>query len=155
MESSTIKLKIFHSKPLPSVVDKYLRLTNERVHSNNHDVKEICLSVNLLDRFIQGELLNLVVLTLYPANEGYTLALKIQDALENETALIPYDDNELLNFIDNQQLPPMLVELLEEVGAHVFYDGCVFVEVRDFREISSKLSWHVLLKPTFQVCSFT
>ncbi len=111
--------------------------------------------MNLLDRFIQGELLNLVVLTLYPANEGYTLALKIQDALENETALIPYDDNELLNFIDNQQLPPMLVELLEEVGAHVFYDGCVFVEVRDFREISSKLSWHVLLKPTFQVCSFT
>ena len=112
--------------------------------------QDVRLSVNLLDRFVQGESLNVVVLTLYSPSEGYTLALKIYDALENETSLIPYHEDELLNCIDNQQLPPVLVELLEEVGAQVFYDGCVFVEVRDCRE-NSKLSWHVLLKPSSQV----
>lgn len=109
------------------------------------------MSVSLLDRFIEGEFLNQLVLTLYPADKGYTLALKIQNALENETALIPYEEDELLNCIDNQQLPPVLIEILEEAGAQVFYDGCVFVEVRDLRA-GKKTSWNVLLKPTPQVC---
>ena len=89
-------------------------------------------------------------MTLYPGNEGYTLALKIQNALEKQTVRIPYEEDELLKCIDNQQLPPGLVELLEETGAQVFYDGCVFVEVKDYRE-NTKHSWNVLLKPTPQV----
>lgn len=93
-------------------------------------------------------------MTLYPGNEGYTLALKIQNALEKQTVRIPYEEDELLKCLDNQQLPPVLVELLEEAGAQVFYDGCVFVEVKDYRE-STKHSWNVLLKPTPQVNTFT
>ena len=114
----------------------------------------MCLSASLLDRFVRESdaTLNVVVLTLYPSNEGYTLALKIQDALENETAMIPYREDELLKCVDSQQLPPVLVELLEQIGAHcVFYDGCVFLEVRDFRQSSKTGPWHVLLKPTLQV----
>ena len=112
--------------------------------------QDVRLSVNLLDRFVQGESLNQVVITLYPRDKGYTLALKIQNTLESETAPIPYEEDELLNCIDNQQLPPVLVELLEEAGADVFYDGCVFVEVKDLRE-NSKQTWNVLLKPSPQV----
>lgn len=110
--------------------------------------------MNLLDRFVQGETLNQVVITLYPREEGYTLALKIRNTLENETALIPYEEDELLNCIDSQQLPPVLVELLEEAGADVFYDGCVFVEVKDLRDSSNKQTWNVLLKPSPQVVLF-
>lgn len=91
------------------------------------------------------------MITLHPQDEGYTLALKIHNTLENETALIPYEEDELLSCIDSQQLPPVLVELLEEVGADVFYDGCVFVEVLDHRE-SLKQAWNVLLRPSPQVC---
>lgn len=103
-----------------------------------------------MGRFVQGEMLNFVVLTLYPEHEGYTLALKIRDALENETAPIPYKEDELLKCIDNQQLPAVLIELLDEVGAEVFYGGCVFLEVRDYRSPTHN-SWHILLKPTYQV----
>lgn len=99
---------------------------------------------------MQGESLNQVVVTLYPEEQGYTLALKIHNTVEGETGHIPYEEDELLKCIDNQELPPILVELLEEVGAQVFYDGCVFVEVRDLRE-SSKHPWNVLLKPNPQV----
>ena len=112
--------------------------------------QDVSLSANLLDRFVQGECLNQVVLTLYPADQGYTLTLRIQNNLENETSKIPYEEDELLKCIDNQQLPPVLVELLEEAGAQVFYNGCVFVEVRDLRD-SLKQSWNVLLKPSPQV----
>jgi hypothetical protein len=106
----------------------------------------------LLDRFVQGESFNQVVITLYPGNEGYTLALKLHNTLENETARIPYEEDELLNCIESQQLPPVLVELLEEAGADVFYDGCVFVEMKDLRS-GSKQSWNVLPKPSPQVCT--
>lgn len=115
--------------------------------------KDVRLSVNLLDRFVQGESLNQVVITLYPGDEGYTLALKIQNTLDNETAPIPYEEDELLKCIESQQLPSVLVELLEEAGADVFYDGCVFVEVKDLRD-NSKQSWNVLLKPSSQVFLF-
>jgi len=91
------------------------------------------------------------VVTLYPEDQGYTLSLKIHNVVEGETGFIPYSEDELLNCIDNQQLPPVLVEILEEVGAQqVFYDGCVFVHIKDMRE-SSKHTWNVLLKPTPQV----
>ena len=122
------------------------------LESNPGAVQDVSLSANLLDRFVQGECLNQVVLTLYPGDQGYTLTLRIQNSLENETSKIPYEEDELLKCIDNQQLPPVLVELLEEAGAQVFYNGCVFVEVRDLRDSSSKQSWNVLLKPSPQVC---
>lgn len=173
MENSIAKLKN-DKPPFNSVMEKYLRLQNERTRSelsykvqymskSSVDVfrvklmllflfffKDVRLSVNLLDRFVQGESLNQVVITLYPEDEGYTLALKIQNTLENETAPIPYEEDELLKCIDSQQLPHVLVELLEEAGADVFYDGCVFVEVKDLRD-NSKQSWNVLLKPSPQV----
>ncbi|XP_046636370.1 transcription factor SPT20 homolog isoform X1 [Daphnia pulicaria] len=147
MENSITKLKNDKSS-FPSVLEKYSRLQNEKARPENA-YKDVKLSVNLLDRFVQGESLNQVVITLYPGNEGYTLALKIHNTLENETARIPYEEDELLNCIESQQLPPVLVELLEEAGADVFYDGCVFVEVKDLRG-GSKQSWNVLLKPSPQ-----
>ena len=157
-------------------MDKYLRLRSQQIRSETHykvsraarrrhsisaafepnhsifscPLQDVRLSVDLLDRFVQGESLNQVVITLYPEDQGYTLALKIHNKLEGETGHIPYEEEELLNCIDNQQLPPVLVELLEEVGAQVFYDGCVFAEIKDLRE-SSKPSWNVLLKPNAQV----
>nr|CAH0111903.1 unnamed protein product [Daphnia galeata] len=147
MENSITKLKNEKSS-FSSVLEKYSRLQNERARPDNA-YKDVRLSVNLLDRFVQGESFNQVVITLYPGNEGYTLALKLHNALEKETARIPYEEDELLNCIESQQLPPVLVELLEEAGADVFYDGCVFVEMKDLRS-GSKQSWNVLLKPSPQ-----
>lgn len=67
-----------------------------------------------------------------------------------------YEQGELLTCIDNGQLPAMLAEQLEINHSHLFYDGCIIVEVRDSRRISNTEDpeiHHVLLKPSTQVRS--
>lgn len=50
----------------------------------------------------------------------------------------PYDSStkDFIKTIDSLRLPPDFVELLEEVPC-VYYDGCLVVEVRDFRGSST------------------
>ena len=65
-----------------------------------------------------------------------------------------YEQGELLSCIDNGQLPAMLAEQLEPNNAHLFYDGCIIAEVRDYRKAiphNKAEIHHVLLKPTTQV----
>lgn len=65
-----------------------------------------------------------------------------------------YEQGELLSSIDNGQLPAMLAEQLEGTHSHLFYDGCIIAEVRDYRKAFPHTKaeiHHVLLKPTTQV----
>lgn len=65
-----------------------------------------------------------------------------------------YEQGELLSCIDNGQLPAMLAEQLESNYSHLFYDGCIIAEVRDYRKAfphNKAEVHHVLLKPTTQV----
>lgn len=67
-----------------------------------------------------------------------------------------YEQGELLSCIDNGHLPAALAEQLETDYSHLFYDGCIIAEVRDYRKASSQNKsdiHHVLLKPTTQVGS--
>lgn len=73
-----------------------------------------------------------------------------------ETQLMGYEQGELLSCIDNGQLPAMLAEQLESSYSHLFYDGCMIAEVRDYRRsfLHNRAEvHHVLLKPTTQVSS--
>lgn len=66
----------------------------------------------------------------------------------------PYEEEELLACIDNEELPLMFVDLFEKRCPQLFYSGCVIVEVRDYRQsfpISTACDkFHVLLRPTNQ-----
>uniref|UniRef100_A0A147BS89 Putative transcription factor spt20 n=1 Tax=Ixodes ricinus TaxID=34613 RepID=A0A147BS89_IXORI len=116
--------------------------------------KSLYSGSHLLSKLVSKEKLNCLVLNLYPGNEGYSLMLKTRTGTETETVRLPYEEDELLRYIDNEELAPVLVDLLERSQAPVFYSGCVIVEVRDHRRCSSSLGTHachhVLLKPTTQ-----
>lgn len=62
--------------------------------------------------------------------------------------------NSNLYLTDNEQLPPMLLDLLDEANIDIFYSGCIISEIRDYRRSldSSYESKYILLKPTNQVC---
>lgn len=63
-----------------------------------------------------------------------------------------------LSYLDNGELPFMLVDLLEETYPEVFYSGCIIAEVRDFRQSFPNYSCnihHILLQPTTQVQSYS
>ncbi|KAI5613001.1 transcription factor SPT20-like isoform X1 [Silurus asotus] len=73
----------------------------------------------------------------------------------SETIRLPYEEAELLDYLDAEELPPILVDLLEKSQVNIFHCGCVITEVRDYRQsgntkMPSYQSRHVLLRPTMQ-----
>ncbi|XP_013785492.1 transcription factor SPT20 homolog [Limulus polyphemus] len=121
--------------------------------SNTHTNKNLVGGSFLLKKLVSREKLNCLVVNLYPGNEGYSLMLKTRTGNDIETIRLPYEESELLQYLDNEELPPILVDLLERSQASVFYSGCVIVEVRDYRRSSNPASfesYYILLQPTTQ-----
>ncbi|XP_074650481.1 uncharacterized protein LOC141905506 isoform X2 [Tubulanus polymorphus] len=114
--------------------------------------KQLNRATNLLDKLVKRDNLNTLVLNLYPGNEGYSLMLRGRNGGDSETVRLPYEESEFLEYVDVEQLPPILVDLLERAQANIFYSGCVIVEIRDYRRSTNNLcdSRHVLLRPTTQ-----
>ncbi|XP_062039133.1 putative transcription factor SPT20 homolog-like 2 [Lepus europaeus] len=116
---------------------------------------ELRSSVHLLDKLVGKEALPRLVVNLYPGSEGYSLMLRDAETPSPESIRLPYDQREFLEFLDAEELPPVLVDSLERARANVFHRGCVLAEVRDYRQCSKAGPpayhiKHVLLRPTIQ-----
>lgn len=121
----------------------------------------------MLGKLVNRENLNTLVLNLYPQNEGYTFGfnLKLNNYFYNknnlnklETKLVPYEENDLLFYINTGEIPPIIIDLVDHMNANLFYDGCIVLEVRDYRRtkqlttvnsIKYDLSY-ILLQPSMQ-----
>lgn len=103
---------------------------------------------------MEQENLNTLVLNLYPGNKGYSLCLKMGGDNMLETAKFPYQEDQLLSYIDNEELPPAVADLLERSHPELYYSGCVIVQIRDYRQTFPHYmcdTHHVLLRPSTQV----
>ncbi|XP_066474114.1 transcription factor SPT20 homolog isoform X8 [Tiliqua scincoides] len=101
------------------------------------------------------ETLSCLVVNLYPGNEGYSLMLRGKNGSDSETIRLPYEEGELLEYLDAEELPPILVDLLEKSQINIFHCGCVITEIRDYRQSGNLKSptyqsKHILLRPTMQ-----
>ncbi|XP_062869648.1 transcription factor SPT20 homolog isoform X2 [Trichomycterus rosablanca] len=119
------------------------------------ELKNLRRNVNLLEKLVSQEALSCLVVNLYPGNEGYSLMLRGKNGSDSETIRLPYEEGELLEYLDAEELPPILVDLLEKSQVNIFHCGCVIAEVRDYRQsgntkVPTYQSRHVLLKPTMQ-----
>ncbi|MCI4388189.1 hypothetical protein PGIGA_G00082770 [Pangasianodon gigas] len=119
------------------------------------ELKNLRRNVNLLEKLVSHESLSCLVVNLYPGNEGYSLMLRGKNGSDSETIRLPYEEAELLDYLDAEELPPILVDLLEKSQVNIFHCGCVITEVRDYRQsgntkMPSYQSRHVLLRPTMQ-----
>ena len=54
---------------------------------------------------------------------------------EIELFRLPYEDDDFLTYIDNEELPMSILDLLEKAWPELFYSGCVIAEVRDQRRL--------------------
>ncbi|KZC10096.1 PREDICTED: transcription factor SPT20 homolog isoform X1 [Dufourea novaeangliae] len=163
-KSSTQKKEQSHSKH--SIQSKLTRLYFEELTKVPHATPDSVLNnlaneCDLLGRLVQREGLHTLIVNLYAGNKGYSLAVRNSDkgnqydknTILAETQLMGYEQGELLSCIDNGQLPAMLAEQLETSHSHLFYDGCIIAEVRDYRKAFPHTKaevHHVLLKPTTQ-----
>ncbi|XP_036295961.1 transcription factor SPT20 homolog [Pipistrellus kuhlii] len=117
--------------------------------------EELMRNVHLLEKLVKRESLPCLVVNLYPGEEGYSLMIKGENELYSETIRLPYDERDFLEYLDAEELPPILVDVLEKTQANFFQSGCVITEVRDYRQCtntdrSGYQSRHVLLRPTMQ-----
>ncbi|KAL6088405.1 hypothetical protein STEG23_017249, partial [Scotinomys teguina] len=78
------------------------------------EVKKLRRNVNLLEKLVMQETLSCLVVNLYPGNEGYSLMLRGKNGSDSETIRLPYEEGELLEYLDAEELPPILVDLLEK-----------------------------------------
>ena len=179
--SSSQQLNVLNFKS--SVFDKskrkllklLLKLKEEEKNENN-DLNGIRIrkDCQLLSRYIKEEKLSHLILKLHPQNQGYSISLKkVYDrssakqqtgspaaAQVLETIKLPYEESELLDYIDNEQIPPMLVDVLDsncdsDEHLDLFHFGQLFVEIQDYRKNANVNNQNyesrfVLLRPTAQ-----
>ncbi|XP_041503720.1 transcription factor SPT20 homolog [Microtus oregoni] len=124
-------------------------------------------NVNLLEKLMKREPLPCLVVSLYPENQGYSLMLKDKDGVLIEPYPGPYVGQKLLEYLDAEELPSFLIDILEKSPVNVFHSGCVIAEIRDYRQcgdiyppeepaaeaaVSSPACQvrHILLRPTMQ-----
>uniref|UniRef100_A0A2K5HAY0 Spt20-like SEP domain-containing protein n=1 Tax=Colobus angolensis palliatus TaxID=336983 RepID=A0A2K5HAY0_COLAP len=119
------------------------------------DPQELRSNVNLLEKLVRRESLPCLLVNLYPGDQGYSVMLQRKDGSFAETIRLPYDERALLDYLDAEELPPALADVLDKASVNVFHSGCVIVEVRDYRQSSNMQppgyqSRHILLRPTMQ-----
>lgn len=156
-------------KPQFCIHTKLLELHLEECANDPNALKTgLKRNSHLLEKLVARERLNTLVLNLYPGNKGYSLSFPIGPNIQLsaemcsgepdtadtiQTKLWPYEDEELLRYIDNEELPVFFIDLLLPNYGFLFYNGCIIAEVRDYRQAYPACKCdihHVLLKPTLQ-----
>ncbi|XP_047392506.1 transcription factor SPT20 homolog [Sciurus carolinensis] len=127
----------------------------EECQKEPEGTEELRSNVNLLEKLVERESLPCLVVNLYPENKGYSLMLEDKTGFFSETIQLPYGERELLEYLDAEELPPILLDVLEKSELNIFHCGCVIAEIRDYRqcsdmERSTYQSRHILLRPTMQ-----
>ena len=147
----------------PSIEDLLCRLhAQESIRDTRSS--HLNLATNLLQKLSTspGIALARLVITLHPGDEGYSLALHNQHGGETELARYGYEDTEILECVDSQEIPVLVMDLitdtLDQETADLYHGNCVLCEVRDCRGRAPAVSGAgprykshiVLLRPTTQ-----
>ncbi|BES91526.1 Spt20 family [Nesidiocoris tenuis] len=104
---------------------------------------------SLLERLVQRNELNMVVITIPPEGKPYSIQLVeaggkvILESSQFAGRAV------LMDYIDRQELPVSLVEDWDQVFPELFYNGCVVVSLTDLR-YSCKVHRVTLLRPHSQ-----
>ncbi|XP_036773840.2 transcription factor SPT20 homolog [Manis pentadactyla] len=139
-----------------SLFEKLNDIYNQECEKEPEITEELRSSVNLLGKLVARELLPCFVVNLYPGEGGYSLMLKGEKGSSfSEIIRLPYEKQQLLEYLDAEEVPPILVDLLKESQVNIFHSGCVIAEIRDYGESNNMetpgyQSRHILLHPTMQ-----
>lgn len=62
-----------------------------------------------------------------------------------------YTTDTILKYIEEEKLPPDLLELFDRAEPRIFYSGCVIVEIHDLIKYTNKSVSRILLRPSNEV----
>lgn len=86
--------------------------------------------------------------------DGHTTTVTNKEEHLMETRRWPYECCDLLESVNNEELPILYMKLILTYAPNAFYSGCIIMEIRDYRQ-SYPISdccdnYYVLLRPTTQ-----
>lgn len=91
---------------------------------------------------------NVLVITLYSIDIGYSIKITMpSNELPVET-FFNYDNDTILKHVENEQLPPDILGLLEKAEPSLFYCGCVIAEIHDQQNELNGQLYRILLRPS-------
>jgi len=59
-----------------------------------------------------------------------------------------YAEDSILKYVENEELPPHLLNLLEKAQPRLFYCGCIIAEIHDQQNSTSGEIYRILLRPS-------
>lgn len=152
----------FDVRPLRfDIFEELQKLCDEdETDDDDQDDQKVRYKGLILERLVEREKLNTVILNLYPGNKGYSLAFRLQDRSSGnmcfkdeeliQTMTQGYEQDTILRYIKNEEIPPFILDVLDKFD-FLFYSGCVIAEVRNYRQAYPEnkcYTHHVLLRPT-------
>eukprot|EP00057_Strongylocentrotus_purpuratus_P031115 XP_783637.2 PREDICTED: transcription factor SPT20 homolog [Strongylocentrotus purpuratus] len=150
------KFKSTGSSKWKSIHQRLQELYVEECNKESSD-PSLKSSTHLLDKLAKRDKLTCLVVNLFPSNQGFSFMLRGKDGNDTETLKLPYDESDFLDYLDAEELPPLLVELLDKADTNIFYSGCVVTEIRDYRQSANGQTYHskhLLLRPTPQTLAY-
>lgn len=96
---------------------------------------------------------NVLVITLYTENIGYSIKLCTSYHRKPVEIFFDYEEDSLLEYIENEELPPHILDILERSKPSLFYNGRIVVEIHDKKEYIPGKVYRILLHPSNMVSS--
>uniref|UniRef100_A0A8B9XE92 Spt20-like SEP domain-containing protein n=1 Tax=Bos mutus grunniens TaxID=30521 RepID=A0A8B9XE92_BOSMU len=97
-----------------SLQEKLYDIYVEECEEEPEVTEELRSNVNLLEKLLRRESLPCLVINLYPGKQGYSLMLQGENGSFSESIRLPYEEREFLEYLDAEELPPVLLNFLEK-----------------------------------------
>lgn len=94
---------------------------------------------------------NVLLITLYPVDNGYTVKISLNINKPPIEMLFSYFNDSILCFVEEGKLPPVLLDLLDKAKPRLFYEGHVIAEVHDLINGQPGRIYRILLRPFYEV----
>lgn len=90
---------------------------------------------------------NVLVITLYSVDVGYSIKITMNKNEPPVETFFNYAEDSILKYVENEQLPPHLLDILDRAEPKLFYSGCVIAEIHDQQDCVPGELYRVLLRP--------
>lgn len=95
---------------------------------------------------------NVLVITLYTIDVGYSIKITINKNEPPIETFFNYADEDLiLEYVEREELPPHILDILDKAEPNLFYNGCIIAEIHDQVNGVPAQLYRILLRPSNMV----
>jgi len=91
---------------------------------------------------------NVLVVILHSLDKGYSIKINTErNSKSPKEYFFNYQNDTILKYIEDEHLPPDLLDILEKAEPKLFYSGCVITEIYDQVDQVPGQRYRLLLRP--------